>query len=183
MSDEVSFGTAMLWVFNPIVLFLLSASAVVVYKLFIRPGIVPAESNGNSNIKIREVSALFLAKSVLLVLAAYFTGSRIDSRPGQTAIKLKFFIAIFLLEMISSINKAVDAFAPEWTAVNRISLTNMVRTITLVMTTVFLVGSADNLGEKGIKAQFIILVVMFEALALFSSAWLDSSLIPNFVPF
>jgi hypothetical protein len=163
---------------SPVSLSILSILAIVVYKFMVRPTIL---KDGNNTTKVKELVALFTAKSIILLVAAMLIGKS-STRAGELSIRLKFVIAILLLELVSLSNHLVEILRPHWRSVHKISLVNFVKAGALVLLMVFLVGSPDNLGERIIKYRFITLVLVFEAIAIIGSAWFGSSLIPNFIP-
>lgn len=161
------------YIFSPVTIFLLSAGALALYGLAIRKNVIDTTNERQLE---KEVAGLFITGSILLIVASLFTGNT-TGFAGQVSIKTKFILSIFLIHLVTLVYPIVNFVWPEWSNIHKQSLQNIVKTFVLVIFVFFLVGCPENMGERGIKLNYVFLVILFEALFTGASIWFGSSLI------
>ena len=156
---------------------LVSFAGLGVYGGLVRKSVIDPSNKKQLEI---ELSSLITVGSIVIMIGSFFTGTASDA--GQTSIKLKFILTILFIHLISLTRPLLDVVWPEWHNIHKHSVQNLVKSVILLLTVAFLVGSPDNMDEWGIKLQFILFVAIFEVLITMGSVWFGSSVIsiPNF---
>lgn len=169
------------YIFSPVtILLVLSVSSLALYGLAIRKNVI---DTANERQLEKEASGLYITQAIVLFLVSLFLGrTSSGNRPGFTSIRIKFILTVFLTNLLILTYPLTNAIWPNWTNIRKMSLQNIVKSIILALFIIFLVGAPDNLGETGIWGQYVILVLLFEAIFITASIWWGISIlhVPNF---
>lgn len=175
---------------SPVGLVVLSLTGLVVYKTLIRPRLFNDTdfSFATEGARKREMSVLFISKTVLLLLAAfgisYITRSSFNFINNKTLLlKMRFIFAIIAIEIISlgkDLVNAVFYLIPElW----RLFLVNTLKSVVLIGVVLFMLGTPGDVTETPVRFKYILLVVVIEAIAIFGALWLNLRPTPGTVVF
>lgn len=153
--------------FSPITIFAVTIISLGVYGAAIRKNVI---DTSNEKQLEQEIFGLFTAGAIILMIASFTVGDT-KNVPGRKSIKVKFILSILLIHLITLSSPIINFLVPDMPNVYKHSIQNFAKSIILGLFVFFLIGCSENMGERGIKLQYVFLIVLFEILFTLASIW------------